>query len=79
VVIPCDKCGAFAQGARAQRANPESIALWEYQENWIPGLCLTAHPGMTIVARARLAVRSFCRSQSTNTPVSFGYVFADVS
>jgi len=32
---------------RVEDANPESIEPQECWEKWIPGLRLTAHPGMT--------------------------------
>src|SRR5579872_4620057 len=34
-------------GARVKRANPESMEPRECREEWIPGLRLKAHPGMT--------------------------------
>jgi hypothetical protein len=44
-------------GARVQRANPESILPHECWEKWIPGLRLTAHPGMTKVGAVAGNVR----------------------
>src|SRR5581483_7280211 len=36
-------------GARVQRANPESISPRNSAAQWIPGLRLSAHPGMTVL------------------------------
>jgi hypothetical protein len=37
----------FVIPGRCAASNPESIAPRKYLEKWIPGLRLTAHPGMT--------------------------------
>jgi hypothetical protein len=46
-------------GARAMRANPESISPSVAMARWIPGLRLTAHPGMTreSVSQSRQGIR----------------------
>jgi hypothetical protein len=41
-------------GARVKRASPESIVPHECRVKWIPGLRLTAHPGMTKIRVGRL-------------------------